>query len=375
MMILLSTWSAVAFVWWGIALALLASARRWKTSPARVARPTLTVFKPLPPVRSERERAALRDAIESFACQLGVGDELIVGINACDEAAWQPAVLLWRAAAAKARVEIMAREMPVQCANPKIAWLQMLSPAAHAELWLWSDADVTAPAGFLDAACVQLLRDGSNAITAAYRIQHVSQPCEVLDALFVNVEFLPGALLLGQLKRNDFAYGAATLFRAETFRQRVNWEQLGAALADDHKLGELLQPVTLARVMTCTFTQPSGWLAAWQHYYRWQKTVRWCRPGGFAALLVMMPAIGWSGAGLFGVDASVQCLGLACVIGGEIVVALVACWLVGCRLPVTTLPGVLLWPFTRVVTWLLVWFPLPVLWSGRQREWFSPVQK
>jgi hypothetical protein len=51
---------------------------------------------------------------------------------------------------------------------------------------------------------------------------------------------------------------------------------------------------------------------------------------------------------------------------------MVACWLVGCRLPVRAWPGILLWPLTRPVVWLLVWLPLPVLWSGRKQEWFAP---
>jgi hypothetical protein len=63
------------------------------------------------------------------------------------------------------------------------------------------------------------------------------------------------------------------------------------------------------------------------------------------------------------------------VVVGELLVAFLASWLVGCRLPVRSWFGVLLWPFTRLMTWLLVWLPLPVLWSGRRREWFAPVEE
>jgi ceramide glucosyltransferase len=250
----------------------------------------------------------------------------------------------------------------------------VLAVRARGDLWLWSDADVTAPAGFLNALVGQLLDSGSQAVTAPYCIRDLHQGCEVLDALFVNVEFLPGTLLLGQLNRRSHAYGAAILFRAETFRARANWTELGAALADDNALGRQLQPVQLARTLAATFTQPSGWLAAWRHYYRWQKTVRWCQPGGFAALLVLMPVFGWSAAGAFSLSHVAQLVGLGTLWGGEILVTLAACGLVRCRLTLAAVPGIVLWPLLRPVTWLLVWLPLPVVWSGRKPKWSAPQQ-
>lgn len=375
MMVFLIVWSAVAFTWWGIALWLLADARRWKNIATPSQRRSITVFKSLPPVHDERELAALASAIGSFARELSPQDELLIGINALHAARWEPAAKQWRSAVKQARIEILVQPMPTQCANPKIAWHQVLAEKAKGELWLWSDADVTAPVGCLDALAAELAGSNSNAVTAPYCIQEIRSRQGAFDALFVNVEFLPGTLLLGRLRRKDFAYGAATLFRAETFRQRVDWRELGAALADDHKLGELLQPVLLAHTMVSTFTQPASWSAAWQHYYRWQKTVRWCQPGGFAALLVLMPVLGWSLAGVFGAMGHTQLAGLGVVLLGEIMAGLAACRLVGCRVPVWPLLGVMLWPLARPLAWLLVWLPLPVLWSGRQQKWFAPVDR
>lgn len=300
---------------------------------------------------------------------------MIIGMDIATAADWQPQLDAWRDVWPAAQITVIAREVPRQCANPKIAWLQVLAPSARGEVWLWSDTDVTAPPGFLDAICAQLATSGKNAITTPYRVQRVRQAHEMFDALFVNLEFLPGALLLGRLKHQDFAYGAATAFRAETFHAKGDWQKLGAALADDHKLGELLQPVALSIALVSTVPNLAGWREAVQHYYRWQKTVRWCRPAGYAALLVLMPAFGWAMAGVFGGDKSFFVSGLIAVLGGEILVAVLASQVVGCRLPPATWPGVLLWPFARAITWLLVWLPLPVLWSGRQRAWFAPQQK
>ena len=375
MKLFLICWSSAAFVWWFIALILLALGCRNKTVVTTGKRSSISVFKPLPPVRDEPERVALAEAIGTFVGQLSAEDEMIIGMDAKDAAGWQPALQAWRESWPMARLHVIAREVPRQWANPKISWLQVLAPAAQGEVWIWSDADVVAPPGFLNDIVCQLAASGSNAVTAPYAVQNIRQAPGILDALFVNVEFLPGALLLGRLSRQDFAYGAATAFRAETFRVHGDWHQLGTALADDNKLGELLQPVTLAHTLVSTFTKPARWGEAWQHYYRWQKTVRWCKPGGYAALLVLMPVFGWTLASVFGGHKIFFLSGLVAVPVGEMLVALLACFLVGCKLPPATWPGILLWPFFRAATWLLVWLPLPVLWSGRQRAWFAPQQE
>jgi ceramide glucosyltransferase len=375
MKIFLIAWSTVAFVWWLIALALLVESRRRNLSASLATRATITVFKPLPPVRNEQERDELAEAIGSFISQLKLGDELLIGMNVAAAVGWQGKIQAWHTAWPAAQITVIARAVPDQCANPKIAWLQVLAPSARGEVWLWSDTDVTAPSGFLDDICAQLAASGKNAVTAPYRVQQVGRAHEMLDALFVNLEFLPGTLLLGRLNHQDFAYGAATAFRMETFHDKGDWQKLGSALADDHKLGELLQPVALSSALVSTIPNLNGWGEAWQHYYRWQKTVRWCRPADYAALLVLMPAFGWAMAGLVVGSKVFFISGFIAVLVGEMLVAVLACQLVGCRLPPATWFGVLSWPFARVITWLLVWLPLPVLWSGRQRAWFAPNQK
>lgn len=369
----LLAWSLAAFGWWLTALRLLAGGCRKSQPSNSEARKSISVFKPLPTVRDAGERAALTEAVRSFAAQLSPGDELIVGMDANDAGNWQSALTIWRGACPGAKIEVIVREVPRQCANPKVAWLQVLAPSARGELWLWSDADVTAVPGLLDTMSAQLAAGEANAVTSPYAVRQLECAPGVLDALFVNVEFLPGVLLLGRSRHQDFAYGAATIFSAAIFRERGDWRRLGAALADDHELGNLLQPVSLGSMMVSTFTKPPGWVGACQHYYRWQKTIRWCRPGGFAALVVLLPAAGWLLAALAGGE-TILLVGAAAVLAGEMLVAVLACRLVGCRLPPAAWVGVLLWPVVRLLAWLLAWLPLPVLWSGRQRRWFAPRQ-
>lgn len=366
-------WSGVAIVWWLLALGLLARGPRPKPVPAESVPASITVFKPLPPVEGEAERAELAEGIASFIAQLRPEDEIILGVNEHAASEWESHFARWRATWPAVRIQVIRREVPSQHANPKIAWLEVLAKSARGECWLWSDADVTVPPGFLHEAAA-LVGSADHTVTAAYVVRRVHHARGVLDALFVNVEFLPGVMLLDWLGRKDFAYGAVTVFRAETFRARVDWTELGAALADDHELGKRLKPVVLCPTLVETFTRPRAWSGAWQHYYRWQKTVRWCQPAGFGALVVLLPGLGWAGAVLASDGARIFLCGLAGQWVIEMLVAVLACGIVGCRLPPRTWTGVMLWPFARAVTWLAVWLPLPAIWSGREREWFAPKQ-
>jgi ceramide glucosyltransferase len=375
MKICLIVWTIAAFGWWATALVLLSGCARRRLSVALAAgRPKVSLFKPLPPVSHEREREILSEAVGTFIRQLQPGDEMLVGVDIQAVPAWQSHLDRWRQRWPAAQINVVAQEVPSHCANPKIAWMQVLAPAAHGEIWLWSDTDVFAAPDFLDTICRRLATTGANAVTAPYRIQQADAAHEMLDTLFVNAEFLPGALLLDRLEQQDYAYGAATAFRAETFHNRCDWQQLGAALADDHTLGEQLQPVALADSLVSTVPILNGWGAAVRHYYRWHKTVRWCRPSGYAAMILLLPVLGWAGLAMFAPGHGFYLSGLAGVFLAETMVAVTACRLVGCRLPVTTWFGIVLWPFARPLVWLLVWLPFPVSWSGQKKTWSAPQQ-
>jgi ceramide glucosyltransferase len=109
-----------------------------------------------------------------------------------------------------------------------------------------------------------------------------------------------------------------------------------------------------------------------EHYYRWQKTIRWCQPAGFAATLLILPLLGWVG-GLATAPANrLLLVGLVGQWLGEILVGAVLCALVGCRFPPRTWMGLVCWPVIRAAAWLTAWLPLPVVWDRRGPAWFAP---
>ena len=360
-------WSAIGLGWWVFALLQ----RRAVTPPANlgpVKKTAVTLFKPIPPFEGEAVFQRTATAVESFVVQLDADTELLLGVPERQSGAWSDLLTKWREQNPGTRIEIFARPAPTQRANPKIAWQEILFEEARGEVWLWSDADVIAPAGLLKHLRSELTPE-VNAVTCAYTIPSVPSARGVWDALYVNAEFLPGALLLGEHGKVDFTFGACVMFRAESFRKATNWEELGCWLADDFQLGQKLGKVRISSAQVQTHAHTGSWLGALAHYLRWHKTVRWCRPGGYAAMLAILPLIGWS--------AGVVCGGGAVFVAGWIVQWLAEAVLgaallarAQCSLPAGGIAPLLAWPLLRAGTWIWAWLPFGVTWAGK--VWTGP---
>lgn len=361
--VVLWAWSGAAGIWWLLAILLVRFRPRTHLAPEPEPLPSLTVFKPLPPVGDAPTRQSLTEAVESFLTELGPADELLLGIPADSLEAWQPALSKWRSVHPSVRIRELVRETPRQHANPKVAWLEHLAPLAQGTVWLWSDADILAPPGFLTLLRRESQARSGEAMTSVYCIRSVAAAPGLLDALFVNTDFLPGARLLGRLGPVRLAFGAAILFRAEDFRRTVDWNRLGACLADDYAVGQFLGRVHISSQMVETFALQTRWSAALRHLYRWQKTIRWCRPGSFAALLFIHPLIGWLLVVLIHPTHPQPWIGLISQWTLEAVVAGVILAEVGFRNPRRYVLGIALWPLIRVLGWLAAWLPVPVWWD------------
>jgi ceramide glucosyltransferase len=337
----------------------------------------LTVFKALPPVASEAARAAITEAVGSFVRELDADAELVLGVPREAEAEWAPALAQWRRLDGGERLKVRVRPTPGQHANPKVSWLEALSADATGTLWLWSDADIIAPAGLLGHLRAELAAaaGSAHAVTSAYCVRRVTDVAGLTDALFVNVEFLPGALLLGRLGTVRLSFGAAVLFRADDFSASVNWAELGASLADDYVLGQRLAPVRISPQLVETTAIQPGLGAALRHLHRWQRTIRWCRPGSFAALLVVMPLLGWLAAVLVRPGDAVSWQGLTGQIAAEALASVVLMLGVGARMPLHCWLAILAWPVVRALGWVTAWLPLPVTWGEGKAAWRRPVRR
>ena len=363
--ILLAAWSCAGLLWWVISWRLVAAAAKTApfSSPLREKK-SLTIFKPLPLLES-RGLAIEARGLESFIAQLDEESELLLGVHEADWLEVMPFVQQMLAAYPDARDVVVRRAESDTLANPKIAWEKVLVPQAKGQLWLWSDADIVVPPGFLDQARAEFEACGAGLLTFPYAIRNVPHPPAILDMLFVNAEFYPGVLLLRRFGPVDFGLGAALLFSRDSFLRKVDWEKLGSSLADDFILGQLLQPVCLGSTTLETVADATNWPAAFAHYFRWKKTVCWCRPIGFAAQVLIMPLLGWVGL-VFWHPANLWAwIGLFAMIQADVLFSVLICRGIGCRLNGSSLLAAEAWSLSRVLFWILCWLPGRIKWGKK----------
>ncbi len=366
---ILGGWTVTALTWWCVAYRMALHPRPTKRPGSVRGACRISIFKPIPRLETREELQWLAESIESFAAQLDEQTEILLGIHEEDRRSWEPFINKWRSKCSPESLKVIFRAESDSYANPKISWQRILARHAGGELWMWSDADILAPPDFLATARSEMLESRYHLLTNAYVVQQVSRPTGLFEALFVNVEFYPGVLLLGRLGCMRFGFGAGMLFGAEDFRHRACWNELGGHLAEDFVLGKRLQPVGLGSSVLNTFSHSTQWREALFHYVRWQKTVRWCRPGGFAAQILILPLVGWAGLiALFRSD-WLSWAGFAMAWQLEIAVAYAICRRVGCRISWRHYGIVAGWSVLRAVTWLACWLPWPIRW--RDGNWWS----
>jgi ceramide glucosyltransferase len=366
-------WSLLAAMWWIIATGLV-----WRQ---RVARPmkrgvdarTLSIFKPIAALREEAPPEELVAALESFVSQLDAKTEMLLGIEEKDARAWEPVIEKWRARFPGAQLKPVICPRPSRFLSPKVSWFHTLAEHASGELWMWSDSDIVAPPGLIDTMRGELSDGQAGLVTCPYVVRRIDNGPMILEALFANLEFYPGVLFCRRTGPVRFAFGAAMMFPAERFRERAQWEKLGARMADDNALGRALEPVRISEATVETLASESNWRDATQHYLRWQKTVRWCQPAGFAGQIVILPVLGWLLAALTHPGNATVWLGLALTVQIEMLAAVTIFGLIGSELRSWWAIG--LWSaLLRPLAWVACWMPWPVVFRSQNRKWFSLYQ-
>lgn len=364
-------WCAAGLAWACVVWAL--SSRRPATGAPAFGGgtpPRLHLFKPIPPAAAA-DPSLLGHALESFAAQLRAGDTLWIGLPAAHPEGWDSLISGWRQRFPDAAARIIHLETPPEGLNPKVDKLRQMASGVPEGFWVWSDADITAPAGYLDRVREELARHPDSLVTGCYLIGALSRPSDLADAVVINLQLNPGMKILARLNQLRGAMGALCAFDSAMFHKRCSFEHLAACLADDYELGRALSPVRL--VETPALHTPAvgpGWAGALAHALRWQRTIHWCDPLGAALQVAIHPLIGLAAA-----LALRPSWGFLCALLGWIFLETLWAGLVfrrqGIRihasarwvLPVTGL--------LRTGLWLWAWLPRGVRWD--RKTWTAPV--
>ena len=374
---LLVGWSLLAAGWWVIAILLASRARHQSVRRnggmvdiALPHPPTISIFKPIAALWGDAPSPQSIAALESFVSQLDERAEMLLGIEDGDAAKWQPVIEQWQLGFPRAELKPVVVPRPTRFLSPKVSWFHTLAEHAGGELWMWSDSDIVAPPGLLDTMRRELADGQAGMVTCPYVVRRIDNGPMMLEALFANMEFYPGVLFCRRRGPVRFGLGAAMMFPAARFHERAQWEQLGARMADDNALGRALAPVRISEATLETLASESNWRDAVQHYLRWQKTVRWCEPAGYAGQIVILPMLGWLAAILTHPGSVAAWLGLVMMMQIEVLAARVMFWLAGC--PMRSWWIVSWWSLLlRPLAWLASWTPWPVVFRSQNRKWRS----
>lgn len=263
-----------------------AFARRVPAAPR--ATPSISVLKPL-----HGDEPLLAAKLRSFCAQDYPDFEVIFGARDAAD----PALAVARAVAAEfpeRRVQVAAGYDAPPYANPKARTLAGIVPLARGAILAVVDSDMRVDPGWLRALAAAFDDPRVGAATCLYRGVPADPglPSQ-LGALFNHGQYAPSVLVAEALGPVRFTFGSTMAVRREVFGAIGGLDALGAHVADDARLGELVaehgfRVALVPYVVENIVAEPTlGALVA--HELRWARTHRVLRPAAYAGLALTYP--------------------------------------------------------------------------------------
>ena len=178
-------------------------------------------------------------------------------------------------------------------ANPKIANLTAMLPAARHDVLVLSDSDIAVAPDYLDRVVEALDRPGIGAVTCLYRGRGDAGFWSRIGAMGLDLHFLPSVLIgLGTGMAHP-CMGSTIAIRRETLARIGGFAAFADRLADDHAIGAAVRGLGLRVVVpdmlvTHGCAEPD-FAALVRHELRWNATVAGIDPAGFVGSIVLHP--------------------------------------------------------------------------------------
>lgn len=248
--------------------------------------PSVTVLKPL-----HGDEPLLAEKLRSFCAQDYPDYDVILGARDAHDAALPVA----RAVAAEfpGRVRVVDGANAPRHRNPKADTLAGMVPHARGALLVVADADMRAGPGWLRAVVAAFDDDRVGAATCLYRGEAFGGTPSMLGAMANHQHYAPSVLVAEALGPLRFTFGSTMAVRRDVLDAIGGLDALGAHIADDAMLGELVARrglrVALADAVVTNVVHEPTFRALWRHELRWARTHRTLRPAAYAGLLITYP--------------------------------------------------------------------------------------
>lgn len=293
------------------------AARKWRQERASIDpdwTPGVTILKPVRGIDAE--------AYANFVsfCRLDYpADRVQLIFGALDED--DPALALARLLQA----EFPDHSIDVICGGPearrghnlKVCNLLSLLPHARHDLLVLCDSDMRVPPDYLRRVAGPFKNSGQWSAGGEPQVQSTSQPgppiayhrppttglvtCPyrgveahslpaLLEGLGIGASFIPSALVSRAIEGVGFAFGSTIALPKAALQEIGGFESLLDELADDFRLGQGMRRAGYEVVVSdCVVDDVLGaerFGPMWARRLRWARTVRSCRPAGYAGSVV-----------------------------------------------------------------------------------------
>jgi ceramide glucosyltransferase len=278
---------ALAFaslVYGAVALARTrAFARRERPQPR--ATPFVSVLKPL-----HGDEPLLAEKLRSFCAQDYPRFEVILGARDPND----PALAVARAIAAEfTHVRVVDGRDAPRHTNPKANTLAGIVPHARGEIIAIADSDMRVDPQWLRAVAAAFDEPDVGAVTCLYRGVPLDGLAATLGAMANHEHYAPSVLVAELLGPLRYTFGSTMAVRRELFEAIGGLDALGAHVADDAVLGELVVAggarVALAPYVVENVVDEPTLAALWSHELRWARTHRALRPAAYVGIALTYP--------------------------------------------------------------------------------------
>src|SRR5438552_711297 len=175
--------------------------------------------------------------------------------------------------------------------------LQMLPEARHPYLVI-NDSDIGVPSDYLRHVIGPLHNRGVGTVTCLYRGVASQNIGSRLELMAIEGDFIPGVLFAREIEKGiHFAMGSTMALHRDVLERIGGLASVADYLVDDYELGHRVSDagleIVLADCIVDHYLPRYSWADFFQHQLRWARTVRSCRPEGYAGLILTF-ALPWS---------------------------------------------------------------------------------
>jgi ceramide glucosyltransferase len=180
--------------------------------------------------------------------------------------------------------------------NRKASNLAFMTQHAKHDQLVISDSDIRVSQGYLREIAAWFTDESTGTakvgmVTCMYRAVAGKSMWSKLESLGVSCDFMPGALAARFVERKvRFGLGSTMAVSREALNAIGGFENIADYLADDYELGSRIcdagYRVILPTVVVETFLPEYDFNGFWLHQFRWGRTVRSSRPGGYFGLII-----------------------------------------------------------------------------------------